>query len=60
MGRIAEMNTAEEKIGKKRSVKTCRNSTLDNVLGKAREAGMSYGKYVAMMDGTPKIWQGEE
>lgn len=54
------MNTAEEKIGKKRSVKTCRNSTLDNVLGKAREAGMSYGKYVAMMDGTPKIWQGEE
>ena len=43
----------------KRSVKTCRNSTLDNVLGKAREAGMSYGKYVAMMDGTPKIWQRE-
>lgn len=44
----------------KRSVKTCRNSTLDDVLGKAREAGMSYGKYVAMMDGTPKIRQGEE
>ena len=44
----------------KRSVKTCRNSTLDDVLGKAREAGMSYGKYVAMMDGTPKIWQGEK
>ena len=58
--RIAEMNTAEEKIGKKRSIKTCRNSTLDDVLGKAREAGLSYGKYVAMMDGTPKIWQGEE
>ena len=25
----------------KRSVKTCRNSTLDDVLGKAREAGVS-------------------
>lgn len=58
--RIAEMNTVEEKIGEKRSIKTCRNSTLDDVLGKAREAGVSYGKYVAMMDGTPKIWQGEE
>lgn len=44
----------------KRSAKTCRNSTLDDVLRKAREAGMSYGKYVAMMDGTPKIWQREE
>ena len=33
----------------KRSIKTCRNSTLDDVLGKAREAGVSYGKYVAMM-----------
>lgn len=44
----------------KRSAKTCRNSTLDDVLRKAREAGMSYGKYVAMMDGTQKIWQGEE
>ena len=44
----------------KRSAKTCRNSTLDDVLRKAREAGMSYGKYVAMMGGTQKIWQGEE
>ena len=44
----------------KRSAKTCRNSTLDDVLRKAREAWMSYGKYVAMMDGTQKIWQGEE
>ena len=44
----------------KRSAKTCRNSTLDDVFRKAREAGMSYGKYVAMMDGTQKIWQGEE
>ena len=33
---------------------------ISEVLEKAREAGMSYGKYVAMMDGTPKIWQGEE
>jgi hypothetical protein len=48
------------KYRKKRSIKTCRNSTLDDVLGKAREAGVSYGKYVAMMEGTPKIWQGEE
>lgn len=53
------MNTAEEKT-ERRSAKTCRNSTLDDVLRKAREAGMSYGKYVAMMDGTQKIWQGEE
>ena len=34
----------------KRSVKTCRNSTLDDVLRKAREAGMSYGKYVATVE----------
>ena len=34
----------------KRSVKTCRNSTLDDVLKKAREAGMSYGKYVATVE----------
>ena len=38
----------------KRSVKTCRNSTLDDVLKKAREAGMSYGKYVAMAERTTK------
>lgn len=34
----------------KRSAKTCRNSTLDDVLRKAREAGMSYGKYVATVE----------
>lgn len=38
----------------KKSVKTCRNSTLDDVLRKAREAGMSYGKYVAMAERTTK------
>lgn len=40
--------------------KTHSNGNLDDVLKKARKAGLSYGKYVAMMDGTPKIWQGEE
>lgn len=34
--------------------------SLKIVLEKARKVGMSYGKYVAMMDGTPKIWQGEK
>ena len=33
---------------------------MNDVLEEARKAGLSYGKYVAMMDGTPKIWQGEE
>lgn len=40
--------------------KTHSNGNLNDVLEKARKAGMSYGKYVAMMDGTPKIWQREE
>ena len=40
--------------------KTHSNGNLNDVLEKAREAGLSYGKYVAMMDGTPKIWRGEE
>jgi hypothetical protein len=33
-----------------RSVKTCNNNSISEVLEKAREAGMSYGKYVAMED----------
>ena len=40
--------------------KTHNNGNLNDVLEKARKVGMSYGKYVAMMDGTPKIWQGEK
>ena len=48
------------KYREKRSIKTCNNNSISEVLEKAREAGMSYVKYAAMMDGTPKIRQGEE
>ena len=45
---------------RKKKEKTHNNGNLNDVLEKARKVGMSYGKYVAMMDGTPKIWQGEK
>ena len=48
-----------EKLREQRE-KTHNNGNLNDVLEKARKVGMSYGKYVAMMDGTPKIWQGEK
>lgn len=38
------------KYREKRSIKTCNNNSISEVLEKAREAGMSYGKYVAMED----------
>ena len=42
----------EEK--KKRNVRTSSNSALNDVLKKANEAGMSYGKYVAMAESEEK------
>ena len=38
------------KYREKRSIKTCNNNSISEVLEKAREAGLSYGKYVAMED----------
>lgn len=53
-------NTYNREKRREQREKTHSNGNLNDVLEKAREAGVSYGKYVAMMDGTPKIWQGEE
>ena len=53
-------NTYNREKRREQREKTHINGNLNDVLEKARKAGMSYGKYVAMMDDMPKIWQGEE
>ena len=47
-------NERNRKIHEERRNQTHNNSDISSVLEKTREAGMSYGKYVAMAERTTK------
>lgn len=47
-------NERNRKIHEERRNQTHNNSDISSVLEKAREAGMSYGKYIAMAERTTK------